>query len=349
MLLNITKLINRNTLLALILSSISCTNINTAHHEPKTDIEPQWFKQRLVAGNKPYLTFGFGRGQTRQEARKQALGEISESINVKIGSRFSQQNSQIILGTESFNDTRAQSKLSSKSQADLSGVKLVKEQCVNGTCFVSYSYDNRSLVDKLKSIRKCSYAKKLNQGLKSLLPIDKYANCHWTINYRQNSWYLDIEQQQFKITNTDWFNELFISKLNPQLRISVQPSNRLKNQQGFHVALETKQQAFVSLFLVNALGQVQNFILNKKIEDKLIFPNLNQYPQGLTAENTHNTAVTRDLLIAFSCPQPKAEFSVFNPVGSDVINSSDYQLYSYGRLLETGKSCKISSYFIYIS
>ena len=303
---------------------------------------PQWFSQRTV-DNKD-LIIGFGEGKSKAEAKNNALKNISEKIELKVNTQSkTNENVNRFNDKEDYKSSFTQeTRLSSSS--DLSGAKLLHEECINGVCYASFGFDNRSLKSKLQGL-KCR-SKRINNNFKSSLPINKTTNCPWVLDYRQNNWYLDTKNKNFRIRNVDLFNNFFIARKN-KLKLGIYPKAQLQDGDFYHVKLTSKTVGFLSLYLINQLGQVQSLVLNEQINNSFVFPDLKKY-DGITAKKDikDKNTISRDMLLAFVCKENNKLLDS-TPMGENEISNND-TTFTYGRLLELGKNCEWSSAFVYV-
>ena len=154
------------------------------------------------------------------------------------------------------------------------------EECINGVCYASFGFDNRSLKSKLKGLN-CRLSK-LNNNFKSSLPINKTTNCSWILDYRQNNWYLDTQNKNFRVRNIDLINYFFIARKN-KLKLGIYPKAQLEDGDFYHIKLTSKESGFLSLYLINQFGKVQTLLFNEQFNNSFVFPDLKKY-NGITAK-----------------------------------------------------------------
>jgi hypothetical protein len=313
-----------------------------------TRIYPEWFSKHIVSDSNQHLIVGFGEGKSKEEAKQNALRGISEQIKLQVNSSSSSRKTVDRINKEESFQSSFEEKVALYSSSDLSGAKLLKESYLDGIYYLSYGFDNRSLPLKIKGLS-CK-TKRIGDDFKSHLPINRATACQWALEYRQNSWYLDIGSKSITLRDIDLFNNFFLSASNNRLKVDISPSNRVQNGDYYHIEITSKNLNFISMFLINELGQVQVLFANRESKgDSYIFPDLKQY-NGLLAHKDieDKRATQRDMLLVFNCKNQNSDLESFTPVHKNII-SKNTTTFLYGKLLEVGKNCKWSSRFIYIN
>jgi Na+-transporting methylmalonyl-CoA/oxaloacetate decarboxylase gamma subunit len=106
--------------LFLLIFVVACVHKSTTY--------PQWFDKREVSKTDQYMIVGFGNGKSKQEAKDNALREISQEIELRVSSIS---NSKKTYTSSSFD---IKTRISSSS--NLSGAKLLKDSHLDGIYFV---------------------------------------------------------------------------------------------------------------------------------------------------------------------------------------------------------------------
>jgi hypothetical protein len=305
---------------------------------------PQWFSQHTVDSRNKDLIIGFGEGKNKQEAKNNALKNISEKIELKVSTQSKTKEDVNRFNEKEDYKSSFTRETTLSSSSDLSGAKLLRQEYINGVYYASFGFDNRSLKSKLKGLN-CRL-NKLNNNFKSSLPINKATNCSWFLDYRQKNWYLDTKNKNFRIRNVDFINDFFIARKN-KLKLGIYQKAQLKDGDYYHIKLTSKESGFLSLYLINQLGQVQSLVLNEQFNSSFVYPDLKKY-KGVAAKKDikDKNTITRDMLLAFVCKENN-DLLEFTPMGENELSNSN-TTFSYGRLLELGKNCEWSSAFVYV-
>jgi hypothetical protein len=305
---------------------------------------PQWFSQRTVDNKNKDLIIGFGEGKSKEEAEQNALNNISKQIELKIIVEIN--STKDVNRSNEKEDYKSffSKEIRMSSSSDLFGAKLLRQEFISGVYYASFGFDNRSLKSKLKGL-KCQL-NKLNNNFKSSLPINKTTNCSWFLDYRQKNWYLDTQNKNFRVRNVDLINYFFIASKN-KLKIGIYPKAQLKDGDYYHIKLTSKESGFLSLYLINQLGQIQTLVLNEQFNGSFVYPDLKKY-NGVTAKKDikEKNTIARDMLLAFVCKENN-DLVDFTPMGENELSNSN-TTFTYGRLLELGKNCEWGSAFIYV-
>jgi len=325
---------------------LSCSAI-----KPTDSTVPNWYAQRITPKNSQHLVLGFGQGVNQKIAKERAIAEIAESIHVAVKSATQVNDTLIrVQNEEQFKSTFTKDiKLS--TEVVLSHVKRLRSICKAQQCYSLYGFDSRALAMKLSNFKPCSPDTKHNV-LKNRLPIQKYTqHCPWTLNYRQQAWYMDINQQSVRLTEKDFYDSFFFSSNSDALDFTIQPAPILKAGEYYSVQLSPKKSGYLSLFYVSEKGQVQALFVNeyRKKSKYMIFPDLHHY-EGLVAENNVGTQSVRDMLLGILCNRENILLKNFMPVSDESVSNDNLHAFTYGKLLEQGlaQDCTWSSQFVYI-
>ena len=106
---------------------------------------PIWFSSRtLIKDDSEYI--GYGQGKSTEKAMVRAKSDLALSISSHI--RYVIEGSVQTNGTTSSKKSQSYSKIESNLQ--LSNIRLVKTEVINGLTYSAYSYSNLPVVSKIK-------------------------------------------------------------------------------------------------------------------------------------------------------------------------------------------------------
>lgn len=353
------------TVLFLISFALISACQSTGAAPPEMSNAPEWwsFENRRPAPVRHYD--GFGVGNSAEQARTQALADIATQLKVRIQTEQTRRTTLNNNEASSF----AQAVLRSKSDVVLTDYVEVKAAEKNGFYYAHLRYDDRSLVERLRSQPpKCSGAAsvKAPDDWLHLLPISRLVplGCSWELVRRGGVWRLVIGAQSWPVQASDIEAEFFttVTALSgndsekatfdwvakPQATGSVLPAEIRQGQMYFLRFLAPKLQGQrMHIYQVNQLGQVSALDFSSNSAPDEAQPNLRYFPDpkkydGLEAAlNFSEPMASSDMVLLAHCPA-NIPMSNHHAVSND-IQIKDESRYTFGRLLQDLQPCKVQS------
>lgn len=319
------------------------------------DIVPEWYEKRAMSIDN--WIFGYGTGNSFEEAKQNAFKDIAQNIKSKVKSRQVSSKKKIISSYHKDYVSQFLSDTEIFSNVILNDVKLEKQQFINGRYFVVYKYDDSSLISKLiVGKNKCQAKTNTNTSLKSYLPFSQSLLEYnilpddFLLIRHNKLWYLYYLNHKYLISPSEWFGEFFIEKkYSKELSISILPQKKLKNHDYYFIKIISEKNGFISLFHITEKGEVLSLEVNKKINafDEFIYPDIKKY-KGLEALKS-DQKITRDCIVAVLTKAPNQNLTTFMSVSEKITDVNDERNYRYHRLLEfIDENCWWVSKFIEI-
>lgn len=240
---------------------------------------PAWYHTLHV---KPNNYLGYGDGATENEAKQNALTDISSQIYTKVESKRVQKE-KLINGSYEQN-IEVQS--SQNTKADLSDYTLLKAENADGRYYVGIVYEDISDLDrftqKVEALGFKRVSKENNTTIapsNNLLQKSAYAqslrktfgkDIDFKIERKNNNWFLRYKSALQHITNSE-FALFFLSSENEKLQISTNRKNNiLYDGDEFSFGVKSKESGYVSIVSVYEDGTVATLIKNAPIKANIL-------------------------------------------------------------------------------
>ena len=243
---------------------------------------PAWYL--TIPTKAPNTYVGHGDGESEEEAKQNALNDISSQIYTKIESQRVQKE-KLINGNYEHN---IEIQSSQKTKADMSDYELLKEENIQGRYYVSIAYEDISDIDRFIQKIEASGQKRISQDTNSsrniqvsdnLLQKSSYAsqlrtifgkNIDFKILRKDSTWFLRYKNALQHITRSE-FSHLFLSSDNEKLLINTNKRNNiLYDGNEFSFQVKSQENGYVSIVTVYEDGTVATLIKNTPIKKDMI-------------------------------------------------------------------------------
>ncbi|MBT5934567.1 LPP20 family lipoprotein [Sulfurimonas sp.] len=301
---------------------------------------PLWLYQ--IKHDKNCDIIGYGISKNLQEAKKNALADIANTLSVSVDTSFDMSTIDNNVNVK----TNSSLSLKTNSKAVLSGVEFIKIEQKNSIWYVAAKYDNSPLDVKLKKLlpsnlqnetqnnylKNTSLLKELNKELKAKL--------NYKVIRKNNLWQLKYKDILLPI-NIENFYKLF-SNQNTNL-ISIKPNKNIyieNDDMFFNIA--HKKNGFISILYVEHSGKVGLLLANKKSDKSFLFPNIKN-EDSFKIVNPYNKSI-KELYVALYSPTP-IKLHKFENVDENLLDESNY---NFDELISLLNEFKFSTYEIKI-
>ena len=299
--------------------------------------EPSWYRQ--LADNNPSKYIGYGEGQSRAEAVKRALNEISSkiSISVSVGSSSSQRN------TNGKFEKKSEHISVQKSAAVIKDWTELKQSLESGTYYIAIEYEkipslnkfvkkviarkgDGSFIDTTQNsyLKHTPMASKLKKHFKQDINFELFRdNRKWSLKYGDTTQELD---------NKD-FAKFFTSVDNKDLHIALDRNRRfLFDGETFYFKIKSTNAGFISVLTVYEDGTVatlvRNIAVKKNAKENIPDKDFEAIPEaGLIKPGVE----TYDLYVVIYSNK-KIKFDSFAYADSSLINEEKYK--NFDELIE---------------
>ncbi|MEA2019593.1 MAG: LPP20 family lipoprotein, partial [Campylobacterota bacterium] len=277
---------------------------------------PAWFYN---LPSKSYEIIGYGIDENLQTARDMAKAEISKTIKIKI---LSNSNINKSLTNDKYKKS-FKSNISTSTDATLQGIKILKEEYKNNKWYVFVKYDNRTLLQKIKS----KYPNFKESNLKDMVNLQ--------LVRKDTNWYLRIDKDLFLLNSSD-FIKMFSN-------IDSKDINFTTNQKIYSYPdimsfeINTKQKGYISILYSEQSGKVGIILDNKKIDKKLTYPKKSAENQLIVYNPTKNT-LTEIYICIYS--KDKIDLREFEQISNNLLDESNY---NFDKLLDIIKDKEFST------
>jgi len=295
---------------------------------------PPWYvDSNLKTQHNEYI--GYGSGDTRTKAKEDAKADISSSIQSTIESTLS------IHSQENDNkySSRTTSNIESFSSVELSDLKQVHSEEIDGKWYIALKYVNLPFAKKVrKRFTSVKHLKReTNQYLTStrlLKELKDEFGFYPNITIDKNI--LMIGDKSFPISS-DTLKKLFSSKRSKNITLDI--PKKIKHEEFYFIKIKPKEKAYMTLVQIYENGESSILFDNKKVakNQKVIFPNPEDY-NGLEAYLNDTDTKSKDLTIAVLCNKIK-DFSYFDYVST----SKESYAKVYGKIFDAIDGCETSS------
>jgi hypothetical protein len=304
---------------------------------------PNWFYS-LKPGSANEI-IGYGTAASLEEARKNALAEVSDTLLVGIKSELNL--TQTYKNNELVTDYDA--KLTSNSAATLSGVNVIKSELIEGTWYVAVSFDNSPLSLKIKNadLKQAPDSPRSNDDIYRrsplILELDQALGKKHLYKLRRDNqlWYLQVADQSFTLKANE-LKQFFHSHTTKQLQLKL---NKGVYNSGdlMSFSISSAKPGFVSILYAEASGKSGVIMSNKKITETLNFPSKADEDELMISNPTGSTL--SEMYIAIWSESPVSLDQLY-PVTSDYLDESAFNLHDVFELLSkhryTSKVIKIN-------
>jgi hypothetical protein len=317
------------------------------------ELVPSWFSSRSIPKN-DHEYIGYGQGKNSAQAMLRAKGDLALSIRSHVS--YTLEEEVQTNNKKSVNKSQSHSKIESNLQ--LSNIKLIKTEQVNGVIYSAYYYSNLPVVAKIMESKISVLCAKrahpylshtaLFQAVKHQLFVDKNCIPEMQLVYKNNAWYLILtsannKMSMFALGDND-FSRLFVRVKNKMLKLKA--SSTSLNVGGiYHFDLHLEQGGYFSLISISGDGQLQ-ILINNRWQDgeyDITYPDLDQY-EGLSAM-ANKQDYSQDLAILALCQSP---IDLSNISSVSIKQSGEKNQYQFNQVMEKIADCEISSELIKI-
>ena len=298
-------------------------------------ISSQWYLTRNISHTQSQI-IGYGHAKKLNIAKQNAKSEIAEMLQININST---------LTIDKYSSHKDYTKdvnrqIKTTSSVKLSGLRVIKQERVDGMWFVAIVYDNLPLTQKIiHSIN--PKRENFNHPYLTHITLFKALKEHFGFYpkakiYAQNGqYYIAIDNQQFLISQQE-FIELFTNNYHPNIDINLK--DRLKHNESYFITTKFNEFGFASLFLVSHTGTVVSMFRNIELIDATFtYPDKNKY-SGLRAEIEDESKQQKEMFVALLCKQ-KEDIGLFNQVSTRLEKDS----FRFGGLVDLMGRCAFSS------
>lgn len=286
------RILKLTSVLVISLLFIGCAAGGLQQPAPSNNVSiPNWYLNPTPSNAQYY--YGTSTGETKNEAKLNALAQISAEISVSIESDFEK---SVISTNDTYNKTLKQNTKSSVEKMKFTGVKVIETQYINGE-YYSYVKVNR---DVLFNAQK----KAFDQNYKKIVDL-------W--NFAKNKGVFEVIKNQSKIiklSNSVLPKLPILKAINPAFNQTAY-SDKLKD-----ILNETRDiKSKVNIYVSNNNANTYADVLKKYISSEGI--NLVENPNGVSnKKNLLIVKVTKDAkkkIVKSSNPRLKgAKFASVN-------------------------------------
>jgi hypothetical protein len=296
--------------------------------------QPSWFHN---TPHKNYEIIAYGVDKDLQIARNIAKAEVSKQISIHISS-----NTNIKKSIDNGNYNKSISNnISTSSNATLQGIKILKEVKEDNIWYVSVVYDNRTLLQKIKSKQQYIKPSQIKKSYLNTTPLVK--SIFKTLGFKtdinlirkNNSWYLNISDNLF-LLNRDNFIKLFMNTKNEYISFSTN-KNIYKYPDNIQFKVNTKESGYVSILYSEENGKVGVLLNNMQIDKSIIYPKDNS-EDNLIAYNPTNNTIQELYVTVYS--KNKIDLDIFENVSDNLLDESNF---SFDKLLDMINNNKFST------
>jgi len=294
---------------------------------------PDWFFKLKPTHNNEVI--GYGVAQTLAEAKKEALSDLTQKINVSVKSSTS-----ISLADDNGNVSKSSaSNIDTSSQAKISGVKYIKVENLDGDWYVASAYDNsaievklKRLLDKsdrytLKNEEQNSYLKNTSL-IKRINDYLKY-DLEYNLVYKDDLWQLNYRDIYLPLNQNDLYN-LFTNTSSKKISITANKKIYLVGDE-MYFSIKKPENTYLSILYVEHNGKVGSLISNQKYPSTLTFPDLKS-EDAFSIINPYDKTIS-ELYIAISSNE-KIDLSKFENVSDKLLDNSNYNFHKLIKKLE---------------
>lgn len=239
---------------------------------------PLWYHN--LSSNESNTYIGYGSGSSENEAKQNALLDISGQISTVVKSEY-KGDKKLIDGIY-IKDISEQT--SQKTNSSLSDYEVLKVEN-SDLWYVAIKYENRASIDKfIQKIKalptlKNTTPKKQNSFLsQTLIGKELQSALGFELDFKlfrkDTLWYIKYEDTLQVLSKKD-FEKFFVTTQNPNLLLSTNKKNNiLKDKEPYHFIIDSKQDGYVTLLDTYEDGTVGIIAKNLKIskDKKIQFP-----------------------------------------------------------------------------
>jgi hypothetical protein len=203
---------------------------------------------------------GVGNGATEQEAKQNALKDISDQISIKIDNQ-TKLNKKLVDGKYSKNIITSSTQ---SSKANIVGYELLSMNFENRIYKVKIKYENIPSLDKFA--KKTKYTKQ--QILKSIQK-DFGKSLGLELVRKDKRWYIKYKNIMQVLDSKD-FSHFFKTTINDDLSVSTNKKNNiLYEDDEFYFEVKSSKSGYVSILTVYEDGTVSVLMKNIKIQKNI--------------------------------------------------------------------------------
>ncbi len=239
---------------------------------------PFWYHN--LSSNEANTYIGYGSGSSENEAKQNALLDISGQISTVVKSEY-KGDKKLIDGiyTKDISEQTSQ-----KTNSSLSDFEVLKVEN-SDLWYVAIKYENRASIDKfIQKIKalptlKNTTPKKQNSFLsQTLIGKELQSALGFEFDFKlfrkDTLWYIKYEDTLQVLSKKD-FEKFFVTTQNPNLTLNTNKKNNiLKDKEEYRFLIDSKQNGYVTLFDIYEDGTVgliaKNLTISK--DKKIEFP-----------------------------------------------------------------------------
>ena len=240
---------------------------------------PLWYHN--LTSNESNTYIGYGSGSSENEAKQNALLDISGQISTVVKSEY-KGDKKLIDGiyTKDISEQTSQ-----KTNSSLSDYEVLKVEN-SDLWYVAIKYENRASIDKfiqkikaLPTLQNNTTQKKQNSFLsQTLIGKELQSALGFELDFKlfrkDTLWYIKYEDTLQVLSKKD-FEKFFVTTQNPNLSLATNKKNNiLKDKEPYHFMIDSKQDGYVTLLDTYEDGTVGIIAKNLKIlkDKKIQFP-----------------------------------------------------------------------------
>jgi len=278
------------------------------------------------------IVIGYGIGFSLEEAKKNALSDIIDSISVDVKS-VSNITTHVINGKVK---KRVSTNIATNSQLHLSGVKYIKITEEKGRWYVAAKYDNAPFAVRFsKLIHNAKQNEHQNSYLKSTSLIHTLNNeIKYTLNYeiirKDNLWNVKYKNSILPL-NQENFYQLFSTQKGHNLNIRANKEVYKENDE-MYFNIQHKTAGFISILYVEHNGKVGVLLQNYSSRKNFRYPNKTS-SDIFKISNPYGHTIY-ELYVAIYTPQ-KIDLHEFENISDTQLDESNYNFHKLVKLLNT--------------
>ena len=216
--------------------------------------QPAWYHTMKNTKQNTYI--GYGSAFSEQEAKQNALVDISSQISTKINSKITRTKQNIAGNFQK--DTTISSAQSTNTT--LSDYKLLKMNFEKGKYFIAVEYENISSLQKFQNKLKARNIK---------VRLEKYFT-NFDLVRKDKRWYIKYQDIMQVLDEKD-ISKFFVSIKNTNLSIKTNKKNDiLYDGDEFYFKVKSSKKGYVSIATVYENGTVSVLMKNIPIEANII-------------------------------------------------------------------------------
>ena len=282
--------------------------------------EPKWLYTLKHLDNE---LIGYGVHEDFSIAKKKALSDISETINVNIKSDL--QLKEHVLNNEVSNDTYIN--IDTKSEANLHGTKVVKSEQIGTLWYVAVLYNKDIIEVKMKKAlagMKLTDEKQnkflTDSALFNRLNKELYFKLDYKVIRHDGLWYIKYKNVLIALNDKD-FIDLFSFHNGANLSFKANKKVYYPDEK-MHFDIEFKKPGYLSVLYVESNGKVGILLDNQKHSKSMRYPEIKSEEEFIIA-NPYKKTLT-EMYIAIHSKE-KMSLKEFEVIDNSYLDDSNYK------------------------